>query len=273
VSVRLETAPVSEAPPGEGCAAALPLENGVEQLVDLSTHEDAVFPRCLVGAPDATFQLDLVGKRDVALIGRFSDGDEGSISLANASCSDNSACRVGGGTVRSVRYGVPAGNYRAVIESARGNPVGLSWFDRPAVAEVSVPFADDCDGVVKIPEGGGRFIGNTSNSFADFSAGCDVGGQSDGGAPDQILELELSQARRVILDMQGSAYETILSVREGEFCPGVELPLACAAGYRSSRSYLDLDLQPGHYFVQIDGYDGAAGAWRLDVFTAPRPEP
>jgi hypothetical protein len=269
VSARLETAPVSEAPPAEGCAAALPLENGVEQLIDLSSYEDAVFPQCLVGAPDAAFQFDLPGKRDVALIGRFSEGDEGSISLANPSCSANSACRVGGGTLRSVRYGLPAGNYRAVIESARGNPVGISWFERPAVAQVSVPFADDCDGLVKIPEVGGHFIGNTSNSFPDFSGGCDVGGQAEGGAPDQMLELELSQARRVIFDMQGSAYETMLSVREGEFCPGAELPRACAAGYRATRSYLDLDLQAGHYFVQIDGYDGASGAWQLDVFTAP----
>ena len=269
VSVRLETAPVSAAPPAEGCAAALPLASGVEQVVDLASYEDAVFPRCLVGAPDATFQLELDAKRDVALIGRFSEGDEGSISLANASCNANSACRVGGGTVRSVSYGVPAGTYRAVIESARGNPVGISWFERPAVAQVSVPFADDCDGLVTIPEVGGRFIGNTSNAFPDFSAGCDVGGQSTGGAPDQMLQLELSQARRVILDMQGSAYETMLSVREGEFCPGAELPRACAAGYRAARSYLDLDLQAGRYFVQIDGYDGAAGAWQLDVFTAP----
>jgi hypothetical protein len=141
------------------------------------------------------------------------------------------------------------------------------------VAQVSVPFADDCDGRVLIPEAGGRFIGNTSNSFPDFSGGCDVGGQAEGGAPDQMLELELSQARRVILDMQGSAYDTMLSVRKGDFCPGVELPRACAAGYRATRSYLDLDLQAGHYFVQIDGYDGAAGAWRLDVFTAPSSMP
>ena len=269
VSVRLVTAPVSAAPPGEGCGDAQPLVSGVEQVVDLSNHEDAVFPRCLVGAPDATFQFELGGKRDVALIGRFSDGDDGAVSLANSACDDNSACRAGQGTVRSVRYGVPAGSYRAVIESARGNPVGMSWFERAAVAEVNVPFADNCDGLVKIPELGGRFTGNTSNAFPDFSAGCDVGGLSEGGAPDQMLELDLSQARRVILDMQGSPYQTMLSVRGGEFCPGVELPLACAAGYGPTRSYLDLDLQAGHYFVQIDGYAGASGPWQLDVFTAP----
>ena len=105
-------------------------------------------------------------------------------------------------------------------------------------------------------------------NFPDFSAGCDVGGQDDGGAPDQILELTLTVPRRVILDMQGSAYKTMLSVREGQFCPGAELQLACAPGYWPTRSYLDLDLQAGHYFVQIDGYDGDSGAWQLDVFTA-----
>jgi hypothetical protein len=87
VSVRLETAPVSEPPPGEGCeAAAEALAPGVEQLVDLSNHEDAVHPRCQAGSPDATFELALRRRRDVALVGRFSDGDRGAVSLTSASC-------------------------------------------------------------------------------------------------------------------------------------------------------------------------------------------
>lgn len=269
VSVRLETGPESDAPPGEGCADAQPLESGVEQVVDLAPHEDAVDTKCLVGAPDASFAFELTGKRDVALVGRFSDGDQGAISFANDACNDNSGCRVGQDTQRQVRYGVPAGRYHAVIESAQGNPVGLTWFERPALAPVSVPFADNCGAPLKIPEAGGRFVGNTSNAFPDFTAGCDVGGLSDGGAPDQMLELDLTEPRRVIFDMQGSSYPTMLSVREGDFCPGVELPRACAPGYPATRSYLDLDLQAGRYFVQIDGYNGASGAWQLDVFSAP----
>jgi hypothetical protein len=268
VSIRLETSAVSEAPPGEGCDDAQPLVAGVEQLVDLAEHEDAVYPKCLVGAPDSTFALQLKGTRDIALVGRFSDGDDGAVSLANDSCSDNIVCREGLGLQRAMRYGLAAGTYRAVIESTRGNPVGLSWFERPALAPVNVPFADNCDGLVTIPEQGGRFTGNTSNAFPDFQAGCDVGGQEQGGAPDQILKLSLTSPRRVIFDMQGSSYQTMLSVRQGQSCPGVELPLACAPGYWASRSFLDLDLQAGDYFVQIDGYDGDSGAWKLDVFTA-----
>jgi hypothetical protein len=267
VSVRLETAPVSVAPPGEGCDDAVPLVAGLEQIVDLADHEDAVHPHCLVGAPDATFEFELAGARDVLLMGRFSDGDTGSVSFASDSCSASFVCGEGG-PQRAVRYGVAEGTYRAVVESARGNPVGISWFDRPVSAPVVVPFADDCDAPVTVPELGGRFSGNTSNAFPDFDAGCDVGGQAPGGAPDQLLKLHVSTPRRVVLDMRGSEYETMLSVRKGPSCPGIELPLACAAGYWSSRSFLDLELQAGDYFIQIDGYDGDKGAWTLDVFTA-----
>lgn len=269
VSVRLETAPVSEAPPGEGCDDAQPLVAGVEQVVDLSTHEDAVYTKCLPGAPDASFVFELAAKSDVALVGRFSDGDEGGLSFGRADCDANQGCVTGGGTLRVKRYGVAAGSYPALIESAQGNPVGISWFERPATAVVQVPFSDDCSAPITIPETGGRFAGNTSNAFPDFNAGCDVGGQPEGGAPDQILELRLSAPRRVVLDMIGSSYSTILSLRAGQTCPGAERPSACAAGYGPTRSYLDLELQPGDYFVQIDGYNGATGAWKLDVFSAP----
>ena len=269
VSVRLETAEVSAAPPGEGCGEAQPLILGVEALADLSLHEDAVDPGCLVGAPDVTFGFELEGKSDVALIGRFSDGDLGAVSIADLACAESYTCSTGLGTQRARRYGLAAGSYRAIIESAYGNPVGLSWFERPALAMVHVPFADDCEALVTVPEVGGRFSGNTSNAFADFDAGCDVGGQDEGGAPDQLLKLHLSEPRRVIFDMQGSSFETMLSIREGTFCPGAELPQACAPGYQAGKSYLDLDLQAGDYFIQIDGYDGDSGAWKLDVFTAP----
>jgi len=268
VDVRLETSAVSPAPPGEGCSDPEPLTAGVEQIVDLSSYEDAEYTQCLPGAPDATFVFALEGRRDVALVGRLSNGDEGAVSFASASCQDNRGCSRGAGPLRAVRYGVDAGHYRALIESAQGNPVGISWFERPAAAAVQVPFADDCSSAFSIPETGGRFIGNTSNLFGDFDGGCDVGGQPEGGAPDQILKMSLSVRRRVILDLIGSPYQTMLSVRRGQTCPGTELPLGCAAGYGPTRSFLDLQLEAGDYFIVIDGYAGDSGPWKLDVFSA-----
>jgi hypothetical protein len=277
VSVRLITAPVSEAPPGEGCDAAEPLEPGVEQGVELVEHEDAVQPRdahapvipgpCSVGSPDVTFDLDLARRSDVGLLGRFSQGDTGAVSIASADCGASLTCESGGGVLLASYYGLAAGPHRAIIESEHGNPVALSRFERPAAPTIHVPFADDCDGAVVVPETGGHFIGSTSNTFPDFNAGCDVGGLGEGGAPDQLLRLHLDEDHRVVLKMQGSNFSTILSVRQGEFCPGAEI--ACAPGYRTNSSLLDLSLDAGDYFIQIDGYAGESGPWELEVFTAP----
>lgn len=65
--------------------------------------------------------------------------------------------------------------------------------------------------------------------------------------------------------MEGSAYNTILDVRQGPNCPGTEMANACAVGYPPDKSYLDSTLAPGVYYVQIDGFQYASGPWFLDV--------
>jgi hypothetical protein len=70
--------------------------------------------------------------------------------------------------------------------------------------------------------------------------------------------------------MTGSALTTVLDVRQGNPCPGVEVENGCATGL-GARSFLDLVLDPGTYWVQVDGYNGTAGAWNLDVRMLPPP--
>jgi hypothetical protein len=41
---------------------------------------------------------------------------------------------------------------------------------------------------------------------------------------------------------------------------------ACSAGVNSARSYLDLTLPSGEYFVQVDGFAREEGSWFLDVY-------
>ena len=84
-----------------------------------------------------------------------------------------------------------------------------------------------------------------------------------------MLKLSLSERRRVILDMSGSDYQTLLVVRNAFDCPGTEVLRACAPGRGAGRSFLDLVLPAGDYFVQIDGFGGASGHWILDAFLAP----
>ncbi|HET9957814.1 MAG TPA: hypothetical protein VFQ61_25125, partial [Polyangiaceae bacterium] len=146
--------------------------------------------------------------------------------------------------------------------------VSVSAFVRPAGPTTLVSFSDTCEEAWRIPELGGRFEGNTNNASADYSAGCDYGGGSARGAPEQMLRLTLNRKRRFVFDLAGSDYRTLLAIRRGDSCPGEELPNACAPGRAANRSFLDLTLEPGDYFVQVDGFGEASGHWVLDVYSA-----
>ncbi|MFT3767647.1 MAG: hypothetical protein QM820_19505 [Minicystis sp.] len=167
--------------------------------------------------------------------------------------------------MRSSKRNVPAGSYRVVAESLLGQNVELTAFVRDALPPTLVPFADGCADAFPIPATGGFFQGNTANASPGVSAGCDQGGVMGGGAKDQLLVLTLDATKRVVFDMSGSGYNTILDIRQGPACPGTEVPMACAVGYGAGRSYLDLVLGAGTYYVQVDGFIYDEGPWFLDV--------
>lgn len=266
--VTLELSPPTTPPPDDNCATAPPLAPNKTIDISLAGHQDDS-SLCEPGMVDAAYALDLPEASDVLLVQRISQGDVGAIGLAKPACldaADQLVCTLGAPSpVRAAKHAVPAGSYRVVAESALGQPLQVTAFVRPAVAPTQIPFADGCDDAFEIPETGGFFQGTTSNAAANYNAGCDQGGVPQGGAPDQMLKLTLKAKKRVVLDMVGSGYSTLLDVRKGPACPGVEVPQGCAAGYVPNRSFLDLELDAGVYYLQIDGYAQDAGPWFLDV--------
>ena len=203
------------------------------------------------------------------LVARFSPGDVGAVSLTTPECAaddaDTAGCtRTTDELARVSRRGLPAGDYRVVTESVLGLPATVLAAVRPAAAPMFVPGADGCGDALAIDPAGGLYQGNTANAAPDFTAGCDFATPS--GAADQLLRLTLSEPRRVIFDMRGSDFETLLDVRRGPACPGEEVAAACAVFSGGDRSFLDLNLPAGEYFVQIDGYAGATGNWFLNVY-------
>jgi hypothetical protein len=222
---------------------------------------------CASAFPDAAWTLELTEASDVLLSARFSPGDVGAVALVDEACGEQDArecSRIGNNPGRVSEQGVPAGRYRVVLESARGLPATLTAAVRPARARTLVPTSDDCIGTLTIPDDGGFFQGNTQNHDNDFSASCDFA--TPNGSPDQLLRLALDRPRRVLLDMRGSNFDTLLNVRQGASCPGEEQAATCAVALGEDQSYLDLELPAGEYFLQIDGYAGSFGAWFLDVF-------
>ncbi len=269
VLVTLELSPPTAPPADEDCGSAPVLT--VNQTFDvlMAANQDDHNTGCLVGGVDAVYALELSQPSDVLIVGRRSQGDVAATVLAMPPCaepSDELACGLGTlSPVRAQARNVPTGSYRVIAESTAGQPMQLTVLVRPAVPPTIVPFANACGDVVTIPATGAFLQGTTVNAQPDFNAACDQGGQPPGGAADQLLKLVLTQTKRVVFDMQGSAYATILDVREGEPCPGQEVTQGCAAGYYPARSYLDLELPAATYYVQIDGFAGQQGPWFLDV--------
>jgi hypothetical protein len=268
VALTLVLSAPTAAPADESCATAPVLAPNETLDVSLAKHQDDVALGCLAGAVDAVYALELAQASDVLLVGRYAQGDAAAVALLPASCApaDALACAVSSASPARARLrNLAAGSYRVVVESQNGLPIELTAFVRPAVPTTLVPFADGCADALAFPATGAFLQGTTANAKADFNAGCDQGGQPPGGAPDQLLTLALGAQKRVVLDMLGSGYATLLDVRTGAACPGTEVPKGCAAGFGPERSFLDLVLAAGTYRVQIDGFAGQTGPWFLDA--------
>jgi hypothetical protein len=267
-SLLASTEPATDPPADEICATApkAPVNQAID--IDLVDHTDDV-DTCLAGAPEAAYAFSLSEASDVLLLERLPSGIYGAVSIATAACgaTDVLACRSGNSNFppRAALYNAPPGDYRALVETTSESTARLSVLARPAVAPVFVPFADSCEDAFPIPATGGLFLGNTQNANAQYSAGCDQAGSGPFGAKEQMLRLELTSTKRVLLDSYGSSYATLLDIRKGPSCPGVEVPNGCTVSYDSSRSFLDVTLDPGTYYLQIDGFNLASGEWRLDV--------
>ncbi len=268
LEVTVEVSAPTMPAPDQYCDGAPVITPNVTIPVSLSTHQDATNLGCLAGAVNAAYELDLSASSDVLLVERIAQGDTGAVGLSAPACTPATAllCHSDAPSpVRASRRNVPAGSYRVVPESLLAEDVQLTAFVRDAVPPTLVALADGCAGAVTIPATGGFFQGNTANATANFPAGCDEGGVSGNGAPDELLVLTLAAAKRVVLDMEGSGYNTILDVRQGPACPGMEIPMGCAIGTYGPRSYLDLALGAGTYYIQVDGFNLDKGPWFLDV--------
>lgn len=267
--ITVALSPPTAPSPDDKCATAPTLLPNKTISVDYTYHQDDT-SICQPGMVDAAYTLELQQTSDVLLLQRISQGDVGAVALSAPACSNSNdllVCNSGSPSpVRAAKHAVPPGTYRVISESVQGQPMQLTAFVRPAVPPTLVPFADGCADALEIPSTGGFFQGTTANANADFKAGCDQGGlPGPGGAPDQMLKMNLGAKKRVVLDMYGSSYPTLLDVRKGPDCPGVEVSQGCTVGYNPNRSFLDLELEPGLYYIQIDGYALASGPWFLDV--------
>jgi hypothetical protein len=266
----VEVSPPTATPPDQTCASPPAITPNGSMVFDLASHEHAIQDGCGTG-PDAAYDLSLAVASDVLLVERVPQTESGAVSLDTPTCDTASqlACTsYGGGVARAGKRNVPAGDYRVVVSDDLGQQGSVDALVRPTVAPTIVPSgsAATCAQAIDASNGG-FFTGDTSTVTNVYSSGCDAPGQS--GAPDQVLALNLAQPQRVVLDMEGSAYTTLLDVRQGPGCPGLPVTGGCYVGFSAQRSFLDIQLAAGSYWLLVGGYSGAKGAWDLDVRVLP----
>ena len=272
VTLVVETSAPTVAPADESCVSPPSITLATEVPVDLSNNDNAIKDGCFAGGPNAAFDLPLAAASDVLLVGRFPEsGDVGAVSLDDSTCTaaGQLACSVDSTPTRVGKRNVAPGDYRAVIGDSTGQQDTLMVLARPTTPPIAVMGQISCTNPVTIPAAGGFFAGDTSTSLPHYEESCDGPNQPQGGAPDQTLALTLTTPQRVIFDMEGSTFETLLVLLQGSPCPGMEVPSTCYVGFDTQRSFLDVELTAGQYFVVVDGYAGAKGPWNMAVWVLP----
>lgn len=118
----------------------------------------------------------------------------------------------------------------------------------------------------------GSFFGSTTGNPNNTEGSC------GGGAGEAVFQLILLEPAHVVLDSIGTSFDSVLYVRSGNCGVGFELGCDDDSGGFMWSARLDFTLmQPGNYFVFLDGYtidpQGGPneGNWQLNVEIVENP--
>jgi hypothetical protein len=163
------------------------------------------------------------------------------------------------------------GAYVLVVRAAAGAGrwVAAEWQGGPGEAPAAGAkpaaagheAAGTCD--APIPLTAGTVSGSTVHGDDTHHGSCD-----DSHAPEIVYELDVTERQRVEIEVD-ARFDSILYLRK-EACADPDAQVECndddpSAGHDHSR--IERVLEPGRYFVFVDGYKQAAGAYKLTVTT------
>ena len=113
---------------------------------------------------------------------------------------------------------------------------------------------------------GQTYVGDTENGHQMEDGSC-----GNSAANELVYRLDLPSRQRVTIDVRAQ-YDAVLYVRRGE-CADPDAEVACNddAPGGGRRSRVDEVLDPGTYFVFVDGYGEEEGAFRMTVRMRPAP--
>lgn len=274
VDVTVELLPPT-LPSNEACGTAADLAVDTDVTVDLSTADDDVQVTCntVGGSPEVVYRLDLPAAGDVFVTatGEADAGVDPVLALRRAPCAaaDEAACVdfLASGTETLTARNLEAGRYFVVVENY-GRPAAAPVTVRASVGPPTPPPANDtcaAPRAITFPAGMNSvtFTTDTSLALDDTAAGCNT----EAGSPETVWALTLGTTQRVTVAAQasaGAATDPVVYLRGTACDEATGMELACADVAPPGPDTFSLVLDPGTYFLFVEGF-GAAGAGPTDV--------
>lgn len=175
-----------------------------------------------------------------------------------------------------------AGRYTLVVKMAAGSGdfVTATWAGGATAPGTGGPAATSalpsvgagtCESPMPLTPG--ATAGNTRHGEADNSGGC-----ASTDSKELVYKLEVPRRQRVTVEVDPQ-FDSVVYVRSGD-CSDAESEIACnddatsgsgKRGASSRGSRIDEVLDPGTYYVFVDGYGSEAGPFRMNVQLADVP--
>ncbi len=244
---------------GDSCANPNAIAPGQDLMVDTFHAGDDLAGSCGGrGAPDVVYRLDLRSRTRVRL--NFADREFAPIVYLQSACGTESSevfC-VDPASSGPIDQVVPAGTYYLVFDGQTADSFGS--------AQVALQLDDmgaleqSCRSAPLIRPGR-QITGDTTSSTDRFQATCAGNAQS----PDLVYRLQLRRRQRVRISSEQQDFDGAIYVRTD--CTDITTEVACNDDAGDNRhSMLEVVLDPGTYFVFVDGYARAnRGHFTLDV--------
>jgi hypothetical protein len=266
-----------DSPSVDSCSAPGVLRGGdvIDVTGDTAGLADDVSSSCGgAGAGDAVYRLRLDRPRRVRVEATGSLGFRPVVSIRSA-CADvasEAACAQAVVAATAALVEVPAaeaGDFFVIVDGAPTNGSGRFNLRISLSDPVPPPVNDDCSTAAELVlmSGVGRATvqGDTTRAKND-AVGC------DGTGPDLVYSVVVSQPSTVrahVTPLAGSRLQPVLYLRRELACMSETIPnqLFCtAAGQSGFPALVEVPrLEPGRYFLFVDGKSNTAGAFDLAV--------
>jgi len=167
------------------------------------------------------------------------------------------ACVDGAGTFTVIlKAGTGSGQY--VLATWAGAPQGPGAATAAQGSASPLSPAGTCESPIRI--GAGDYAGSTTHGESENEGQC-----ANSAAREIVYRLEIASRQNATIDVTTQRFDSVLYIRKGD-CSDESAEVACNDDSPNQhRSRVDAVLDPGTYFVFVDGYGSDGGPFQMRV--------